>query len=389
MVSAVNGFGESPNSAGVSATPQAPTFVIVTTNVFSDDFSGSTLNSASPTAPTPTSTSYELISSKSWNPTPMRSAGHLQFGIAPTSSGSLEVQARFANPVTLADVGDSISLRVTFTNSAGLLTGSGTMGFGLYQSGQNFPVPGGLNGTATTNSNGNAIGNAQAWFGYVGQLAFTGGNCRVMTRPAQSVTPLYNNDQDLMTSGSGSSSFSAPSGATVGTASSAPSVTLAAGNPYTEVLTITLAATNTLAITNCLYSGTDTNSPLLSQFGGVASGATYLANTFDALAVGWRETGSQATAIDINTIAVNSSAIVALTNSVSLTPTNLVFQVTGDQLQLSWPGDHLGWTLQTNSVGLTATNAWFPYPGSASLTNVTLPMDSATTNVFFRLIYNP
>ncbi len=389
VVSAVNGFGESPNSAEVSATPQAPSFVIVTTNVFSDNFSGSTLNSTSPTAPAPTSTSYELISSKSWNPTPAHSAGHLQFGIASTSSGSLEVQARFANPVTLADVGDSVSLTVTFTNTAGLLTGSGTMGFGLYQSGRNFPVPGGLNGTATANSSSNAIGNAQTWIGYVGQLAFTGGNCRVMTRPAQSVSPLYNNDQDLVTSGSGSSSYNYPAGTTVGAASSAPSVTLAAGNPYTEVLTIALAATNTLAITNCLYSGTDTNGLLLSQFGGVASGATYLTNTFDALAVGWRETGSQATAIDINTIAVNSSAIAALTNSASSNPTNLVFQVTGDQLQLSWPADHLGWTLQTNSVGLTATHAWFPYPGSASLTNVAVPIDSATTNVFFRLIYTP
>jgi len=387
VVSAVNGFGESPDSAEVNATPQSPSFIIVTTNVFNDTFSGSTLNSASPTAPTPASTSYETISSKAWNPTPTRSAGHLKFGIGSTSSGTMEVQARFANPVTLAAIGDSVLLIVSFTNTAGLLTGSGTMGFGLYQSSQNFPVPGGLNGSATTNSTADATGNAQTWVGYVGQLAFTGGNCQILTRPTQSATPLYNNDQDLLTSGSGSASYNAPTGTTIGIASSAPSVALLAGNPYTDVLTVTLATNNTLAITNYLYSGADTNSPLLSQFGSVASGATYLTNTFDALAVGWRETGSQATAIDINNITVNSASVVAVTNSVSLAPTNLVFQVVSNQLQLSWPVDHRGWTLQTNSAGLTATNAWFPYIGSASVTNVNIPIVTTKTNVFFRLTY--
>jgi polygalacturonase len=389
VVSAVNAIGESPDSAEVSTTPRKPTFIVVTTNVFADDFSGSTLNSTSPTAPTPAGTSYETLSSKTWNPTPSIGAGHLEFGINATSSGVIEEQARFANPVTLASIGDSVSLVVAFTNTAGLLTGSGAMGFGLYQSGQNFPVPGGLNGTATTGSSANAIGNAQTWVGYVGQIADTGGDCQIMTRPAQTIGTLYNNDEDLVTSGSGSSSYIYPSGATVGTASSAPSVTLAAGDPYTDVLSIMLTATNVLVITNSLYSGTGTNGLLLSQFGGVASGATYLTNTFDALAVGWRETGSQPTAMDINRIAVNASSMVTLTNSVALNSTNLVFQVIGNQLELSWPGNHLGWTLQTNAVALAATNAWFAYPGSASVTNVNIPINATTTNVFFRLIYYP
>lgn len=70
-------------------------------------------------------------------------------------------------------------------------------------------------------------------------------------------------------------------------------------------------------------------------------------------------------------------------------PTNITVQANSGELQLAWPQDHQGWILQTNAVGLAATNAWFPYPGSASLTNVTIPMDSTTTNVFFRLIYSP
>jgi len=38
--------------------------------------------------------------------------------------------------------------------------------------------------------------------------------------------------------------------------------------------------------------------------------------------------------------------------------------VLGDQLTLSWPADHTGWTLQTNAVDITFTNDWFALPGS-------------------------
>jgi autotransporter-associated beta strand protein len=55
-------------------------------------------------------------------------------------------------------------------------------------------------------------------------------------------------------------------------------------------------------------------------------------------------------------------------------------------LSLAWP-TNLGWTLQTNSVGLTAANQWFAYPGSAALTNVNIPINPGQTNVFFRMVY--
>jgi autotransporter-associated beta strand protein len=65
----------------------------------------------------------------------------------------------------------------------------------------------------------------------------------------------------------------------------------------------------------------------------------------------------------------------------------LTNRVSGSALTLTWPADHLGWTLQTNSVGLAATNQWFAYPGSASLTSVTINMIPANAGVFFRLVY--
>jgi len=43
--------------------------------------------------------------------------------------------------------------------------------------------------------------------------------------------------------------------------------------------------------------------------------------------------------------------------------------------------------LQTNSAGLNATNQWFPYPGSASVTNVNIPINPGQAKVFFRMTY--
>src|SRR5690349_6526239 len=89
---------------------------------FADSFgSGSTVNSASPGTPTSTSTDYEVISSKSWNPLPSLASGHLRFGITNTTGNMIEVQARF--PVTtLSAPGDFIQLSVTFAGVQGLLT---------------------------------------------------------------------------------------------------------------------------------------------------------------------------------------------------------------------------------------------------------------------------
>jgi polygalacturonase len=390
VVSGLNANGEGSNSAEVSATLQPPPPMVVTTNVFNDIFSASTLNSTSPASPSATATSYELISSKSWSPAPAISPGHLKFGIGTTTSGIIEAQALFTNsPVALATVGDSLSLIVTFTNTSGLLTQSGALGFGLYNSGQNFPVPGGLNGTATSSLTDHATGNAQTWVGYVGQLAFTGSSSQIITRPAQTSGTLHNNDQDAISSGSSSSYTNNPP-VTVGTASSLASVMLAPGNPYTEVLTMTLMASNTLAITNSLYAGTSTNGTLLSQFGGVASGGTYLTNTFDALAIGWRVTANASvTTIDINQISVNSTLTVPTLNPVSLTPPTLASQIAGNQVLLSWPADHLGWRLQiqTNSLSNGLGLNWFTVANSTNVTQTNIIIDPANGSVFLRLVY--
>jgi hypothetical protein len=74
--------------------------------------------------------------------------------------------------------------------------------------------------------------------------------------------------------------------------------------------------------------------------------------------------------------------------TIASNPTNITFSVSGITLSLSWPSDHLGWILQSNSVGLTATGSWFNYPanGSVDVTNVNITIDHTTPKVFFRMV---
>ena len=88
-----------------------------------------------------------------------------------------------------------------------------------------------------------------------------------------------------------------------------------------------------------------------------------------------------------NQLEVDGS-ITALTVGPAVNPLSPTLQVSvsGSSLTLGWP-TNLGWTLQTNSVGLASAGQWFPYPGSAALTNVNLTINPANSNVFFRMVY--
>ncbi len=81
--------------------------------------------------------------------------------------------------------------------------------------------------------------------------------------------------------------------------------------------------------------------------------------------------------------------VVGVAGGVNTTPTNIVTSVSGNQLMLSWPADHTGWTLQSQtnnlSTGLAAT--WFNVAGSSSTNGVTFTIDPANPTVFFRLVY--
>jgi alpha-galactosidase len=84
-----------------------------------------------------------------------------------------------------------------------------------------------------------------------------------------------------------------------------------------------------------------------------------------------------------NKLAVDGS--IAVIQSVSLNPANLVAQSNDGNLTLSWPADHIGWHLQsqTNSLG---TN-WWDVIGSEATNSWTVPISATNQSVFCRLIY--
>ena len=80
------------------------------------------------------------------------------------------------------------------------------------------------------------------------------------------------------------------------------------------------------------------------------------------------------------------TVLILVTAGYASTPTNIVFSVTGGVLKLTWPGSHLGWYAQSNSVNLADSSKWFNIPGSETVTNLNITIQPTKTNVFYRLL---
>jgi autotransporter-associated beta strand protein len=153
------------------------------------------------------------------------------------------------------------------------------------------------------------------------------------------------------------------------------------GSPALEITsgTLTLTTNTAFAITNLGSQLPVGIYPIIvGGLGGTVAGAV----TSGVITVGGGGTARAA----LLTIA-NGELYLVVGNPVNLNPTSLTLKITGQVINLSWPADHLGWTLQTNSVGLTATNQWFPFPGSTTATNVSIDVEEIRSSVFFRLAY--
>jgi fibronectin-binding autotransporter adhesin len=88
-----------------------------------------------------------------------------------------------------------------------------------------------------------------------------------------------------------------------------------------------------------------------------------------------------------NNLALDGSiSVVSVPVTVNTNAPVVQVSVSGSTLSLAWPTNK-GWTLQTNSVGLTSVGSWFPVSGSATLTNLNITIDPAKPNVFYRMVY--
>ena len=72
------------------------------------------------------------------------------------------------------------------------------------------------------------------------------------------------------------------------------------------------------------------------------------------------------------------------------TPTNLLVNVNSGQINLSWPTNYLGWSLQvqSNSLSVGLSTNWFTIPGSSLVTSTNYPLLNGGA-VFFRMFYQP
>jgi autotransporter-associated beta strand protein len=84
-----------------------------------------------------------------------------------------------------------------------------------------------------------------------------------------------------------------------------------------------------------------------------------------------------------------SAGTLGVVSVVAIEPTNIVTAVTGGDLTIAWPADHIGWRLQVqtndSSVGL-GTN-WVDVPDAVITNSMSLPMDANNGSVFYRLVY--
>ena len=155
----------------------------------------------------------------------------------------------------------------------------------------------------------------------------------------------------------------------------------AAGTPALTVSngTLTVSSGTVFQINNLGSQLAVGSYKLIAKSSGGAVGGTVTTNPVPV--------GGGGAAVSAKLAIVNGELNLVVGNPVNPNPTNITVKVSGNMLKLSWPADHLGWTLQTNSVGLAASNQWFAYPGSAATTNINIPINSAKTNVFFRMSY--
>lgn len=87
----------------------------------------------------------------------------------------------------------------------------------------------------------------------------------------------------------------------------------------------------------------------------------------------------------------NLFVTLSITNVVNTHPTNILFSVSRGNLTLSWPADHIGWTLQseTNTLSVGISTNWVNVPNSTTINQIIIPMNLTNGSVFYRLIYTP
>ena len=166
---------------------------------------------------------------------------------------------------------------------------------------------------------------------------------------------------------------------------------------------------NHINITNSLCYGVEV---LNSSSSGVVSNVTMnlvnisnyglqVAGVYGVWAGPWKG-NNVAGSMNVEGLTVNGNAITSMpasgTDVVNQTPSTFTFNfvpapvitpaASGDVLQLSWPANYIGWTLQaqTNAPGIGIGTNWGSVPGLTTTNQFSTPVDNTVGSEFFRLI---
>jgi hypothetical protein len=88
----------------------------------------------------------------------------------------------------------------------------------------------------------------------------------------------------------------------------------------------------------------------------------------------------------VNPVGESANSVAVGAQPVSLTPPFFSIASSGGEIQMSWPQDHTGWSLQVQTNSLIGTN-WVTVPGSTLTNQIELPINPANGSIFFRLVY--
>ena len=169
-------------------------------------------------------------------------------------------------------------------------------------------------------------------------------------------------------------------------------------------LTATLTISNTLTLAGTTVMVLNrTNAQTSSMISGITTltqgGTLTVTNVGDALQAGDAFSLFSASSVSAAFTATNlpsldagltwnfNGRILKVMGNVDPTPTNIVYGVSGSILTLTWPGSHLGWYAQSNSVNVASPSSWFDIAGSQTVTNLSITISPALPQVFYRLRY--
>jgi hypothetical protein len=138
----------------------------------------------------------------------------------------------------------------------------------------------------------------------------------------------------------------------------------------------TITYAGTLSVTN--LAGSYAASDSFKLFAASSySGSFTITPAIPAAGLGW----------DTSTLA--SDGTLRIVATVNTARTNITLVTSGNQLTLSWPADHIGWRLQsqTNPTTVGLRSNWFDVPGSTTTNQVIMQVNPANGSVFYRMVY--